>query len=339
MSPPTRQCRYEYGRYSNDFIISTDKGFSFAIQVKSSVMTYVSRKRPRHPPSTVAVFFLAALLSLMLVQFQAFVVQIPTPPAKREVKPHSLATLPSVPTSPPALLKMADAGRRVLSPPPFCFLLPYLVSAITIISPGPAVAVPLVLRPVTMASTAVKTPAANLPPDVIATALLSLDKTANLARALSSAPTQMPSTISDTVSSTSAGSAESSPVASTSSPALYVTARVGARGRVLASVKIPVPPSSPPAFPLEVHLKEGDIYADTPQARHDLAQAIRSSDLVLSARLDSDGRASTRDPRDLVGQGVVYKFQSVDSAQWSRADISLTGRGAFGEFVTGGKVR
>ncbi len=49
----------------------------------------------------------------------------------------------------------------------------------------------------------------------------------------------------------------------------------------------------------------------------------------------TDGQAGTRDPEDLVGQGVLYKFQSPDSAQWSRATIDLGGRGAFGELVTG----
>jgi len=83
-------------------------------------------------------------------------------------------------------------------------------------------------------------------------------------------------------------------------------------------------------------MKEGDIYADTPEQQHTIAQEIQTSDLVLSARLDRDGQASTRSPEDLVGQGVMYKFKSVDSAQWSRADVVLTGRGAFGEFVTGG---
>jgi hypothetical protein len=48
----------------------------------------------------------------------------------------------------------------------------------------------------------------------------------------------------------------------------------------------------------------------------------------------ADGRAATRDPEDLVGQGRVAKFGTSSSSQWSRADITLTGRGAFGEFVT-----
>lgn len=49
----------------------------------------------------------------------------------------------------------------------------------------------------------------------------------------------------------------------------------------------------------------------------------------------TDGQAATRDPEDLVGQGVLFKFQSSDSAQWSRATVELGGRGAFGELVTG----
>ena len=53
--------------------------------------------------------------------------------------------------------------------------------------------------------------------------------------------------------------------------------------------------------------------------------------------MHTDGQASTRDAEDMVGQGRLYKFNSQDSAQWSRADVELTGRGAFGEFVTAKK--
>lgn len=35
-----------------------------------------------------------------------------------------------------------------------------------------------------------------------------------------------------------------------------------------------------------------------------------------------------------MGQGRVFKFGVAESSQWSRAVVELTGRGAFGEFVT-----
>lgn len=67
--------------------------------------------------------------------------------------------------------------------------------------------------------------AANLPADVLATALISLGKGASLDR-LTASSSPPPS------SSTAA--------ADSTGPALYVTARAGARGRVLASVRVPL---------------------------------------------------------------------------------------------------
>jgi len=39
-------------------------------------------------------------------------------------------------------------------------------------------------------------------------------------------------------------------------------------------------------FPAEVQLRTADIYADTAEAREEVARGIRTQDLVLSARLD-----------------------------------------------------
>jgi len=58
--------------------------------------------------------------------------------------------------------------------------------------------------------------------------------------------------------------------------------------------------------------------------------------LLLPPPLPSttDGVAATRDPEDLVGSGTVYKFGTDNERQWSRADVRLQGRGAFGKWVT-----
>lgn len=39
-------------------------------------------------------------------------------------------------------------------------------------------------------------------------------------------------------------------------------------------------------FPAEVTVRTADVYADTPEAREEVARGIRTQDLVLSARLD-----------------------------------------------------
>ena len=59
----------------------------------------------------------------------------------------------------------------------------------------------------------------------------------------------------------------------------------------------------------------------------------KNDPLVISARLDTDGVAATRSPEDLVGRSVISSIAATttkDSVQ-----VSLTGRGAFGKFVTG----
>lgn len=56
-------------------------------------------------------------------------------------------------------------------------------------------------------------------------------------------------------------------------------------------------------------------------------------DLIVSARLDSDGVAATRDPTDLVGRGVY----SGSKANASVVSVELQGRGLFGKSVTGAR--
>ena len=84
-----------------------------------------------------------------------------------------------------------------------------------------------------------------------------------------------------------------------------------------------------PQFPFEFSLTTDNL---TPEG----ASAVEGSetiwwsgeDLVVSARLDSDGVAATRDPNDLVGRGF-YSPKTKDTAV-----IELQGRGMFGKAVT-----
>lgn len=89
-----------------------------------------------------------------------------------------------------------------------------------------------------------------------------------------------------------------------------------------------------PQFPFEFSLTTDNL---TPEG----ASAVEGStpetiwwsgeDLVVSARLDSDGVAATRDPNDLVGRGF-YSPKSKDATV-----IELQGRGIFGKAVTSKK--
>lgn len=54
-------------------------------------------------------------------------------------------------------------------------------------------------------------------------------------------------------------------------------------------------------------------------------------DLIVSARLDSDGVAATRDPEDLVGRGLYRKENGGVS---DVVQVELQGRGIGGKFVT-----
>jgi len=57
-------------------------------------------------------------------------------------------------------------------------------------------------------------------------------------------------------------------------------------------------------------------------------------DLIVSARLDSDGVAATRDPTDLVGRGI---YSANKAAAGSVVSVELQGRGLFGKSVTGAR--
>jgi len=103
--------------------------------------------------------------------------------------------------------------------------------------------------------------------------------------------------------------------------ALYVTLRPPGRGPPIAARRVPWPL----AFPLRLELTAEDGLPDAPPV-----EAWR--ELMVSARLDTDGVAATRDPTDLVGRGAARRGASEDS--WEEAQVTLVGRGFAGRLAT-----
>jgi hypothetical protein len=93
----------------------------------------------------------------------------------------------------------------------------------------------------------------------------------------------------------------------------------------------------PLSFPLTFEL---DDLADlTPEGAAEPARWWERDELVLSARLDTDGVAATRDPTDLVGRALCAlptSSRSQANAQDSppRCVLDLGGRGFGGKFIT-----
>ena len=124
-----------------------------------------------------------------------------------------------------------------------------------------------------------------------------------------------------------------------SSYALYVTARPsipdnvptaildGSRGKPppVLSARYPNP-----TFPFDFALTAKDF--TTEGASRDERSGVwwSGQDLVVSARLDTDGIASTRDTTDLVGRGIFHGGAMSDTT----VSIQLGGRGMFGKGVT-----
>ena len=125
-----------------------------------------------------------------------------------------------------------------------------------------------------------------------------------------------------------------------SNTALYITARPnkpdnvpraildGSRGKAppILSARF-----ASPQFPFDFDLSSQWL---TPEGASKVAGTDtddvwwRGEDLIISARLDSDGVAATRDPTDLVGRGI---YTAKDD---SKVSIELQGRGMFGKAVT-----
>lgn len=141
----------------------------------------------------------------------------------------------------------------------------------------------------------------------------------------------------------------SSVVSNDSSYALYVTARPripdnvptaildGSRGKPppVLSARYPNP-----TFPFVFALTAKDfttegasiiiVNGDSPRDKRSGVWWWNGQDLIVSARLDTDGIASTRDPTDLVGRGIFH----ASSAMSDTVSIQLSGRGMFGKRVT-----
>jgi len=127
-------------------------------------------------------------------------------------------------------------------------------------------------------------------------------------------------------------------------PALYVTCRPdrpdNVPGAILSGTRGKPPPVlvarfQNPTFPFNFELSANDL---TVEGISDGKAKIENSDdywwknddLIVSARLDSDGVAATRSPDDLVGRGFYKKSDTLP------VSVPLRGRGIAGKFATGG---
>ena len=121
-----------------------------------------------------------------------------------------------------------------------------------------------------------------------------------------------------------------------SDPAIYLTARQDV-GIWTAQIKNMKPPpiltsraAGPFAFPTEILLSaKNDI---TPEGVEIINQwQSGKKPIVVSARLDADGVAATRNAEDLVGKAIASKDSS---GAWKGCEIQLTDRGVGGKLVT-----
>lgn len=119
--------------------------------------------------------------------------------------------------------------------------------------------------------------------------------------------------------------------------ALYVTVRLVPQnnvGRYVTGGKVPPLAAArfaSPSFPYTFSLSDDDL---TPEFSQVPRAEWEGQDLIVSARLDTDGVAATRDPADLVGRGVVLKQGSADPGRWTPAQVELQGRGLTGRILT-----
>lgn len=119
-------------------------------------------------------------------------------------------------------------------------------------------------------------------------------------------------------------------------PAIYLTARQDV-GIWTAQIKNMKPPpiltsraAGPFSFPTEILLSaKNDI---TPEGVEIINQwQSGKKPIVVSARLDADGVAATRNAEDLVGKAIASKDAS---GEWKGCQIELTDRGVGGKLVT-----
>lgn len=124
-------------------------------------------------------------------------------------------------------------------------------------------------------------------------------------------------------------------IPSYSETCLYITARedVGMWQSAIRSTKPPplmaVKISPAKSFPLQFRMStDTDLTLEATTLAKDWTSG--NVPLTLSARLDTDGLASTRSPEDLVGRGNA-RFAD---GKWEDVSITLVGRGVTGKFVT-----
>ena len=128
-------------------------------------------------------------------------------------------------------------------------------------------------------------------------------------------------------------------------PALYLTARPnkvdnvpkaildGSRGKPppVLIARYPLSPNETRSqFPFEFVLTEDDLTIEGQSQWF----VNSKEDLIISARLDLDGIAATRDPGDLVGRGIYFGKPMSNSDSEGIVKVQLQGRGIGGKFVT-----
>ena len=139
-----------------------------------------------------------------------------------------------------------------------------------------------------------------------------------------------------------------------SSAALYITCRPnrpdnvpqailqGTRGKAppVLAARFDMKPSS--SFPFDFQLTSNDVTlegaASSSNTNNENASSLywwSRNDLIVSARLDSDGVASSRSPEDLVGRGMyMHSTNNGENEKHNDVSIELQGRGSFGKFAT-----
>eukprot|EP00521_Asterionellopsis_glacialis_P014545 CAMPEP_0195290826 /NCGR_PEP_ID=MMETSP0707-20130614/6539_1 /TAXON_ID=33640 /ORGANISM="Asterionellopsis glacialis, Strain CCMP134" /LENGTH=258 /DNA_ID=CAMNT_0040351007 /DNA_START=88 /DNA_END=864 /DNA_ORIENTATION=- len=134
------------------------------------------------------------------------------------------------------------------------------------------------------------------------------------------------------------------PLDESATPALYVTCRPDRPDNVptaiLSGTRGKPPPVlvarfQNPTFPFDFELSGKDLTVEgisdgKTQIENSDNYWWKNDDLIVSARLDSDGVAATRSPDDLVGRGLNKKSDT------SPVNVPLRGRGIAGKFATGG---
>jgi len=124
----------------------------------------------------------------------------------------------------------------------------------------------------------------------------------------------------------------------TSASAVYITARPSKGGNIPQAIldgsngkPPPVLASriSNPKFPYNFQLSTLDLTQEGAAFMSNDKYWFEGQDLTISARWDTDGVASTRDPTDLVGRSQYFSSKSDEPI------VQLTGRGITGKLVTG----